>query len=193
MTDLDSRGLEAAAKAIDVRLIPNETRLHDMPRVAAEACVRAYLAASLPPDGENPYPLEWPKEQCDHAHIAWRDGFAAGRAAASPDRWTLTSDNPAAPQWECELCGGKLAGPGEKCGSAQHGPAGTVIYGRAVPSGGPIPDSEFGVTSTVLDPETGIEEPVTTGRIPDAEFVEPPLMPPAASPDERLREAATDT
>jgi hypothetical protein len=43
---------------------------------------------------------------------------------------------------------------------------------------------------TVLDPETGIEEPVTTGRIPDAEFVEPPLMPPAASPDERpTREA----
>ena len=42
---------------------------------------------------------------------------------------------------------------------------------------------------TVLDPETGIEEPVTTGRIPDAKFVEPPLMPPAASPDERLREA----
>ena len=101
--------------------------------------------ASSEPRPENPY-------RTVHARMsppgaAWDEGFAAGRAAATSDGWTPTSDAPDAPGWECELCGGKLDGPGEKCGSAQHGPAGSVVYGRAVPAGsldvGDEPDERF--------------------------------------------------
>lgn len=99
---------------------------------------------------DNPYP-DGGDTMHYELHTAWdegyAEGFAAGRAAATPDGWTPTSDAPDAPGWECELCGGKLDGPGEKCGSAQHGPAGSVVYGRAVPAGsldvGDEPDERF--------------------------------------------------
>ena len=142
---LDSVGLEAAAKAL------GEFYGGRMAEDAhgAEAAVRAYLAAVVPvtPTTENPYPTEPVGSTAAHKHGAWAACAAAGRAAATSDGWTPTSDAPDAPGWECELCGGKLDGPGEKCGSAQHGPAGSVVYGRAVPAGsldvGDEPDERF--------------------------------------------------
>lgn len=76
------------------------------------------------------------------AEAAVRAYIAASAPSPSSSGWTPTSDGPEPIEYECELCGGRLDGPYEKCGSAQHGPNGTVIYGRAVPVS-PIPDSEF--------------------------------------------------
>lgn len=69
---------------------------------------------------------------------AIRAYLAASAPSPSSSGWTPTSDGPEPIEYECELCGGRLDGPYEKCGSAQHGPNGTVIYGRAVPVS-PIP------------------------------------------------------
>ena len=114
---------------------------------AGVRATRRFLTTMSEVEGSaNPYVLPVNRMGAS-ADVAWDEGFAAGRAAATPDGWTPTSDAPDAPGWECELCGGKLDGPGEKCGSAQHGPAGSVVYGRAVPAGsldvGDEPDERF--------------------------------------------------
>ena len=108
----------------------------------------------------------------EHAQVAWHwsgdeyddvkeavDVVLAASAPSPRDRgWTPTSDGPEPIEYECELCGGSLDGPYEKCGSAQHGPNGTVIYGRAVPVS-PIPDSEF-TGNPWRDAGTGEARPV---------------------------------
>ena len=80
---LDPAGLEAAAKAL------GEFYGGRMAEDAhgAEAAVRAYLAAVVPvtPTTENPYPTEPVGSTAAHKHGAWAAGFAAGRAAATPD------------------------------------------------------------------------------------------------------------
>lgn len=84
--------------------------------------------------------IDEPLDERD-GHGPTRTGQFARIDALLRDRPT-TADAPEPIEYECELCGGRLDGPYEKCGSAQHGPNGTVIYGRAVPVS-PIPDSEF--------------------------------------------------
>lgn len=91
---------------------------------------------------------------------AIRAYLAASAPSPSSSGWTPTSDGPEPIEYECELCGGRLDGPYEKCGSAQHGPNGTVIYGRAVPVS-PIPDSEF----TASRPANLERRPSTTGEV----------------------------
>ena len=165
-----------------------EPRLDD---AAWQAATDAIVESPIIPRGVEPY-VGWAS---DLAELTIRAYLAAGRAAASPDPRvpsglpigyggpTVKSD-PVALLAQVKAIVDEQLDEREGFGPWRRDQFMRIdaLLRDVSPAVSPDPPR------TVLDPETGIEEPVTTGRIPDAEFVEPPLMPPAASPDERLRE-----